>query len=142
MWHRRVGTRLIGRPQTGIYALAAFGSTLLASGDDDGVVRVWDVRAARAVRQFAELEDYVGALHFAGDGTRLLTAGGCGHVAELDVAHGALVARSDPLESECTSGALIKHETAYVVRAPVTRTPWKNAWQVNCWTPFSPVARP
>jgi WD40 repeat protein len=47
---------------------------LLASGGDDGTVRLWDVGTGKEVRKYAGHEDAVRAIAFSADGTRLASA--------------------------------------------------------------------
>lgn len=47
----------------------------LATGDDDGAVRIWDARSDRPTRELARHERRISALAYAPDGTRLAVAG-------------------------------------------------------------------
>src|SRR5262249_41113343 len=49
--------------------------SVVATGHDDGVVRVWDVATRKAVNEFAGHKGPVSALAFRGDGEVLATAG-------------------------------------------------------------------
>lgn len=97
---------------TGINALTLLGDVGIATGDDEGGVRCWDLRQRAASMAFKENEDYVADLLYAtnrkSDHT-LVVAGGDGLLSVFDLRAGRLWARSDPQEDELLSLALVKN---------------------------------
>ena len=73
-------------------------------GDDDGHVRLWDVRTRARVATFRVHEDFVADLHVHRGRSALLTASGDGTLAHLDLRSQAVVARSDAQEDELLCG--------------------------------------
>ena len=95
---------------TSINTLALLGEVGVATGDDDGAVRCWDLRQRSAALSFHEHSDYVADMLYTDQrkGNTLAVAGGDGHLAVFDLRAGRLWARSDPQEDELLCCALLK----------------------------------
>jgi WD40 repeat protein len=104
-WRRR------GASTTAINALTLLGDVGIATGDDDGTVRCWDIRQHKAALKFSEHGDYISEMLYTDqrNGNALAVGGGDGHLAVFDLRAGRLWARSDPQEDELLSLALLKH---------------------------------
>jgi WD40 repeat protein len=63
-------------------------SSLLATGHDDGIVRLWDIGSRRLLRELQAHELPLGALAFSADGQRLAAAGEDRSISIWDVASG------------------------------------------------------
>ncbi|KAG8471153.1 hypothetical protein KFE25_009574 [Diacronema lutheri] len=82
----------------------------VVTGDDDGRLKVWDVRTDAAVMEFHEQEDYISDMWYAQEKhDALLVTSGDGTFAWFDLRKQALGALSDNLEDELLSVALVKH---------------------------------
>ena len=95
----------------GAAALAsASAPAAVATADDEGVVKVWDVRQRPAVcaMEFNEHEDFVSDLALASDGMTLLATSGDATLSVMDLRHRKLVARSEDQEDELMSVAILK----------------------------------
>eukprot|EP00937_MAST-01D_sp_MAST-1D-sp2_P008206 g8206.t1 len=90
-------------------AAAAAPAMLVATGDDGGVVKVWDVRQQRAAMQFREHEDFVADFALHPDGAHLLACGGDATLTVMDLRQRRLLARSEDQEDELMSVLLMKH---------------------------------
>lgn len=114
-------TYLVVRKQSGahdsaVYSLAAKDNTLLASGDDEGIVKLWDLRQRSLAAQFEEQEGFVAQLLFVPSSPHeLIAVGSCGYVASLDIRKGELIARSDPVPHEPTCATLTKGDGLCIV---------------------------
>ncbi|KAI8853397.1 WD40-repeat-containing domain protein [Chytridium lagenaria] len=53
-----------------INRILSIGPAMVASGDDAGVVKVWDVRQKKEVRRYTDSMDYIADLAISGDGKR------------------------------------------------------------------------
>lgn len=81
----------------------------VVTGDDDGRLKVWDVRTDRAVMEFHEQEEYISDMWYAQEKhDALLVTSGDGTFAWFDLRKQALGALSDNLEDELLSVALVK----------------------------------
>jgi WD40 repeat protein len=87
-------TYLVVRKQSGahdsaVYSLAAR-ENLLASGDDEGTVKLWDLRQRSLAHKFEEQEGFVAQLLFVPSAPHeLIAIGSCGYVASLDIRTGS-----------------------------------------------------
>jgi WD repeat-containing protein 55 len=87
---------------------------LIASGDDDGWLKLWDVRQERAVMNFHDHEDFISSMIVQEDKRTLVTCSGDGTIAAYNLRQGKLELRSDQLEDEHLSCAVIKAGKALV----------------------------
>ncbi len=95
-----------------VNALVRLGNIGLATGDDEGAVQCWDLRAKTAALSFHENSDYVANLLYDERGANkhtLAVAGGDGRLSVFDLRAGRLWARSDEQDDELISLALVKH---------------------------------
>jgi WD40 repeat protein len=81
----------------------------IVTGDDDGMVRVWDVRQQAAVMEFHEQEDFISDMWYAQEKhDALLVTSGDGTFAWFDLRKQQLGALSDSLDDELLCVALVK----------------------------------
>ncbi|KAJ1982372.1 WD domain repeat-containing protein 55 [Dimargaris xerosporica] len=90
-------------------------TNMVATGDDNGVVRVWDVRTNKQVQEYTHHFDYIGDMFFVPEKRRLLTAGTDGQLAVLDLRHSKPVALSDEQDDELLSVMPVKNNQKVVV---------------------------
>lgn len=89
-------------------ALLCPSEALLCSGDEDGAVKVWDLRTHEAVFAFDENEDFISDFAVNDAVDTLLATSGDGTLSVFDLRRGKLAARSDPLDDELLSVEVIK----------------------------------
>jgi len=77
------------------------------TGDDEGVVKVWDDRSKKNIRTFAENEDFIS--DFALHNNMLLCPSGDGTLSIFDLRKGKLEAMSEDLEDELLSIVVVKN---------------------------------
>jgi len=91
------------------------GPTVLLSGDENGTIKLWDIREKPDAPKFnfpASHQDFVSDFCYAQEEKRLLTTGGDGTLSVFDLRKLAKVrgeARSEELETELLSIALLKN---------------------------------
>jgi WD40 repeat protein len=90
-------------------------NNIVASGDDEGTIKIWDVRKKQAVHELKEHEDYISSMTFGDHNRRLLATGGDGYLSVWNFRKGKLEAMSDNQEEELLSLALVKDERKLVV---------------------------
>lgn len=71
--------------------------------DDDGVVKIWDIRQRSCCHEFKEHEDFISDLMLAEDGRTLLCTGGDGYLSIWNRKSGTLLTRIY-LSVICTHG--------------------------------------
>lgn len=95
-----------------VKCLSVVNDNIIASGDDSGAVKLWDVREAdgRGISGFDEFQDYVSGVHC--DQTNhpweLLATSGDGTLACFDMRQQKLLGRSNMLEEDILSVQVIK----------------------------------
>ncbi|KAJ1983803.1 WD domain repeat-containing protein 55 [Dimargaris verticillata] len=100
-------------PLSKIRALST--TNMVATGDDSGVIRIWDVRTNKQVQEYTHHFDYIGDMFFVPEKRRLLTAGTDGLLAVLDLRHSKPVALSEEQDDELLSVMPVKNNQKVVV---------------------------
>jgi len=77
------------------------------TGDDNGIVQVWDWRQKTSTKTFAENEDFISDMVL--NNNELLCPSGDGTLSVFDLRKGVLEAMSDNMEDELLSIAIVKH---------------------------------
>uniref|UniRef100_A0A0G4HX61 Uncharacterized protein n=1 Tax=Chromera velia CCMP2878 TaxID=1169474 RepID=A0A0G4HX61_9ALVE len=99
----------------GVNSLLVLDEHTFAAGDDEGQIKLWDVRQPKSVFQINENDDFISDMQIANDKKSLVVTSGDGTLAVYDLrAKGDLVAMSDPQEDEFLS-CLLMHDGQKVV---------------------------
>uniref|UniRef100_A0A0C9RQ87 WD repeat-containing protein 55 n=1 Tax=Wollemia nobilis TaxID=56998 RepID=A0A0C9RQ87_9CONI len=83
--------------------------TTIASGDDDGTIKVWDTRQNSCCNKFKAHEDYISDMEFVPDTMQLLGTSGDGRLSVCNLRKKKVHACSDFSEDELLSVVLMKH---------------------------------
>eukprot|EP00047_Mylnosiga_fluctuans_P001972 m.222635 g.222635 ORF g.222635 m.222635 type:complete len:393 (-) comp10797_c0_seq1:820-1998(-) len=86
---------------------------LVATGDDEGLVKLWDIRQQTCAMEFPGHEDFIADFAYVGHKRTLLCAGGDGRLSVLNLRKNTRKA-SDQLEDELLSVVVVK-DTRFVV---------------------------
>ncbi|XP_073525509.1 uncharacterized protein [Phyllobates terribilis] len=81
----------------------------IASGDDEGCVKVWDTRQRTCCNTFDVHEEYISDMTFATEYGKLLTTSGDGTLSVCNLRRNKVQARSEFAEDELLSVALMKN---------------------------------
>lgn len=73
---------------------------VFATGDDDGMVKLWDLRTKNEVFALKEVEDYITDMHTNEAGKLLLVTSGDGYLTTLNIGSRKLYVQSEPYEEE------------------------------------------
>ncbi|DBA01043.1 TPA: hypothetical protein N0F65_002653 [Lagenidium giganteum] len=84
-------------------------TNVIASGDDQGLIKIWDTRQHRCVAEFNEHVDYISGFAVNPDQTHLIATGGDGRLSAYDLRKMALEGKSDELDDELLSVSVIKN---------------------------------
>jgi len=94
---------------------------IIATGDDDGIIKIWDLREANKgkkhaiVMELAEHEGTISQMAYNHDCQQLLAAGCDGMLGVFDLRTKKLYAMSDNFEEDLTSVCLLKNEKKVMV---------------------------
>ncbi|XP_044491774.1 WD repeat-containing protein 55 [Mangifera indica] len=101
--------RLENSHEDAIYSLINLTESTIASGDDQGCIKVWDTRQRTLCNSFNAHEDYVSDMTFASDAMKLLGASGDGTLSVCSLRKNTVQSRSEFSEEELTSVVLMKN---------------------------------
>ncbi|TDH65833.1 hypothetical protein CCR75_002055 [Bremia lactucae] len=82
---------------------------VFVSGDDQGCIKIWDTRQHRCLSEFKEHTDYISGFATTSAQDHLLATSGDGRLSAYDLRKNALVGKSDELDDELLSIAVIKN---------------------------------
>ncbi|KAL2711967.1 WD repeat-containing protein 55 isoform X2 [Vespula squamosa] len=96
-----------------VYTMNIFGEQTFGTGDDDGVVKLWDLRQKGNTPIFSikQMEDYVSAMITNSDNKYLVCASGDGSLTTFNMAAKKLHIQSEEYEEELLCLGLFKSET-------------------------------
>lgn len=99
-----------------IYTMTVLDENLLASGDDDGTVRLWDSRVKDdPVLSLKEVDDYISCIITNNQKKLLVCTSGDGYVTTLSISGKKMVVQSEPYEEELTCAGIYRNESKVVV---------------------------
>uniref|UniRef100_A0A2N9J461 Uncharacterized protein n=1 Tax=Fagus sylvatica TaxID=28930 RepID=A0A2N9J461_FAGSY len=83
--------------------------TTIASGDDQGCIKVWDTRQRSCCNTFPAHQDYVSDMTFSSDSMKLLATSGDGTLSVCNLRRNTVQAQSEFSEDELLSVVLMKN---------------------------------
>ncbi|KAJ9091875.1 hypothetical protein QFC21_007073 [Naganishia friedmannii] len=120
VWGCATGKLVEERPEahgSAVNRIANCFGNLLATGDDDGLIKLWDQRQKEAVREYNHHWEYISDFVFLDDKKQLVSTSGDGTVSVIDVRSNSTTpfAVSDDQEDELLSIVTIKGGAKHVV---------------------------
>lgn len=100
-----------------IYSLCVVDDHLVATGDDDGNLKVWDHRHSRAVLECRESDDFLSDLAVAGSPRTLLATSGDGTLTAVSLRQRGTREQSEPFDEEFLSLVVLKRGRKVLVGA-------------------------
>lgn len=100
---------------TPLYCLLVMDENLLASGDDNGTVKLWDLRKNTPIWSLKEMDEYVSCMVTTEAQKYLVCTSGEGTVTSIDLRNGRLHLQSEVYEAELTSMGIMRSETKLLV---------------------------
>lgn len=100
--------RVQGAHESGIGKMAQVDAYTFVTGDEDGLIKLWDVREKEAVRQLEGHTDFISDFLWVRNPKRLLSTSGDGTLGVYDLRKGKEIARSENQEDELLSVVLMK----------------------------------
>ncbi|CAI5536387.1 unnamed protein product [Closterium sp. Naga37s-1] len=111
-------SKVMGAHSEGINRLACWGDSCVASGDDSGTVKLWDLRqdgsAAGSTATVQVASDYLTDIRPLPTYNRLLAASGDGSMAVVDLATNRLTAHTDSTDDDLLSVVAVKSDSKVV----------------------------
>ncbi|KOX76824.1 WD repeat-containing protein 55 like protein [Melipona quadrifasciata] len=100
-----------------LYTMTVIGEHMFATGDDNGIVKVWDLRDPKELPIFTlkKMEDYVSAIVTNKEAKYLVCASGDGCLTTFNIPGKKLHVQSEEYEEELTCLGLFKSETKLLV---------------------------
>uniref|UniRef100_T1IPJ2 WD repeat-containing protein 55 homolog n=1 Tax=Strigamia maritima TaxID=126957 RepID=T1IPJ2_STRMM len=107
--------KIVKAHESPIYSFLVIDDYLLATGDDDGVFKVWDYRRATPIFEQKQMEDYISCMTINEEKKILLATSGEGTLTAFNVRAKRMELQSEPFDSEMLSVSIIKRGTKAVV---------------------------
>uniref|UniRef100_A0A6B2E9I3 WD repeat-containing protein 55 homolog n=1 Tax=Phlebotomus kandelakii TaxID=1109342 RepID=A0A6B2E9I3_9DIPT len=103
--------------ETAIYCVRPINENLIATGDDDGHLKVWDLRTQDKVPLFSlhEVDDYISSIHSNDSKKILLMTSGDGYLTSISLGARKLYVQSEQYEEELTCMGLYRNDSKLVV---------------------------
>jgi WD repeat-containing protein 55 len=99
-----------------ISVIQPYGEQQLFSGDDSGVIRLWDLRQQKAAFELTDVHtDFISTLLPSLAKQRTISLSGDGYLASIDMRKGAVEEKCEEQEDELLSGAIMKNGSKVVV---------------------------
>lgn len=100
-----------------IYTITVLDENLVASGDDDGTVRLWDsrIKGSDPVFSLKEVEDYISCIMTNNQKKLLVCTSGDGYMTTLNIGSKKMMVQSEPYEEELTCTGIYRNESKVVV---------------------------
>ncbi|XP_069687073.1 WD repeat-containing protein 55 homolog isoform X2 [Periplaneta americana] len=98
-----------------LYCLLILDENRIASGDDNGVVKLWDLRKKDPIWSLKEMDDYVSCMISTEAKKYLVCASGDGTITSIDIGARKLHIQSEMYEEELTCIGTMRSETKLLV---------------------------
>ncbi|KAJ3162143.1 WD domain repeat-containing protein 55 [Geranomyces michiganensis] len=98
-----------------INALLTLSDALVATGDDGGCVKIWDLRQRKVALSYHENTDFISDLHYVDHKKTLLATSGDGHLSIFDIRKKKPVAVSEQQDDELLCVTVVRNTTKAVV---------------------------
>ncbi|XP_063698443.1 WD repeat-containing protein 55 homolog [Culicoides brevitarsis] len=99
-----------------VYSLAVLDENLFATGDDEGTVKLWDMRQkdTNPIFSLKEVDDYISALISNDSKKYLLATSGDGTLTTLSIPGKKLYVQSEPYEEELTCLGIFRNDSKVI----------------------------
>jgi WD40 repeat protein len=89
--------------------LLQISNNVIASGDDQGCIKIWDTRQHNCIVEWKEHVDFISDMTLHPAGGHLVATGGDGRLSVYDLRKNVLAGKSDELDDELLSVSVIKN---------------------------------
>lgn len=100
-----------------IYTITVVDENLVASGDDEGTVRLWDLRvnANEPIFSIKEVDDFISCITTNNQQKLLACTSGDGYLTTINIASRKMYIQSEPYEEELTCAGIFRNESKLIV---------------------------
>uniref|UniRef100_A0A0B6ZZW1 Uncharacterized protein n=1 Tax=Arion vulgaris TaxID=1028688 RepID=A0A0B6ZZW1_9EUPU len=91
-----------------IYSLAITGETFIATGDDDGLLKVWDMRSKTASMELKECDDFISDMIVEDNKKTIIASSGEGTLTSFNIRQKRMESQSELFDSELLCLAKMK----------------------------------
>jgi hypothetical protein len=116
--------------QTPISSVNVCSDTMIATGDDDGLVALWDMRQQRPSHVYHEHGDYVSQMLFFSEVNQLVSCSGDTCVGCFDLRANRIIDYSEPRKDELTCMTFIPATNDLICGTPCGTLP---VWKYGSW---------
>ncbi|KAL5194233.1 WD repeat-containing protein 55 [Glycine soja] len=113
--------RLDDAHEAAINRLINLTESTVASGDDEGCIKVWDIRERSCCNSFNSHEDYISDITFVSDAMKLLATSGDGTLSVCNLRRNKVQAQSEFSEDELLSVVLMKLDEDRIITGSENR---------------------
>ncbi|KAG2172452.1 hypothetical protein INT44_006625 [Umbelopsis vinacea] len=113
-----VGTtklKLAAAHENPLNSLLILNNNILATGDEQGIIKLWDNRSQKCVMTYEEHDDFIADMTYNSDKKTLVAVGGDGFLSTWDIRKPNVVAMSDCMDDELLSVQLVKNGKKAIV---------------------------
>lgn len=98
-----------------VYTMSVIDENLFATGDDDGVLKLWDLRQKEQICKLKEVEDFISCILTNDQQKYLLLTSGDGYLTTINLAQRKMYVQSEPYEEELTCMGVFRNNSKLVV---------------------------
>lgn len=100
-----------------IYTISVVDENLVASGDDEGTVRLWDLRVNtnEPVFSIKEVDDFISCITTNNQKKLLACTSGDGYLTTINIASKKMYIQSEPYEEELSCAGIFRNESKLIV---------------------------
>ncbi|XP_055541992.1 WD repeat-containing protein 55 homolog [Wyeomyia smithii] len=98
-----------------VYTMGIIDDHTFATGDDAGVLKLWDVRQKEVVFKLKEVEDFISCIITNNQRKYILMTSGDGYLTTINIPQRKMYVQSEPYEEELTCMGIFRNDTKLVV---------------------------
>lgn len=98
-----------------VYTMSLISEHTFATGDDDGVLKLWDLRQNEPICKLKEVEDFISCIITNEQKKYLLMTSGDGYLTTINIPQRKMYVQSEPYEEELTCMGVFRKDSKLVV---------------------------
>ncbi|XP_055596001.1 WD repeat-containing protein 55 homolog [Uranotaenia lowii] len=98
-----------------VYTMSIISEHTFATGDDDGVLKLWDLRQNEPIFKLKEVEDFISSIATNDQRKYLQMCSGDGYLTTISIPQRKMYVQSEPYEEELTCMGVFRNDSKLVV---------------------------